>query len=109
MTIRLDRMQRVHTLIRFTLPLTSARTVWMLASKRRGVTLWAWLTLRPTAGPFPHTSQRLAMVINEGNGDNENEEPESYHYPGTIRPDPGTRLASPPPAGGGTRNMRLSS
>ena len=61
--IRLDRMQRVHTLIRLALPLTSARTVWMLASKRRGVTLWAWLTLRPTAGPFPHTSQRLAMVI----------------------------------------------
>jgi hypothetical protein len=34
-------MQRVHTLIRLTPPFTTARTDWMFAWKRRGVTLWA--------------------------------------------------------------------
>ena len=58
-----ERIQRVQTLMRFTLPLTSARTDWMFASNRRRVTLWAWLTFRPTAGPFPQISQRLAIVI----------------------------------------------
>ena len=58
-----ERMQRVQTLMRFTLPLTRARTDWMFASNRRRVTLWAWLTFRPTAGPFPQISQRLAIVI----------------------------------------------
>jgi hypothetical protein len=39
--IRFDRMQRVQTRMRLILPPTTARTVWMLAWNRRGVTLWA--------------------------------------------------------------------
>ena len=31
--------------------------------KRLGVTLCAWLMLRPTTGPFPQISQRFAMVV----------------------------------------------
>ena len=57
----LERIQRVQTLMRLTPPLTRARTDWMFAWNRRRVTLWAWLTLRPTAGPFPQISQRLAI------------------------------------------------
>ncbi|MDP9728438.1 hypothetical protein [Alicyclobacillus tolerans] len=26
------------------------------------VRIWEWLTLWPTCGPLPHTSQRLAMM-----------------------------------------------
>ena len=54
----------MQTRRRFTPPFTTAFTRWMLALNRRRVTLCAWLTFRPNAGPFPHMSQRLAMVTN---------------------------------------------
>jgi len=57
----LDRMQRVQTRIRLVAPFTTARTLWMFGSNRRGRTLCAWDTRRPTAGPFPQTSHRMAM------------------------------------------------
>src|SRR5262245_23093125 len=42
-------------------PLTRALTVCRFGLNRRGPTLWACETVRPTAGLFPQTSQRLAM------------------------------------------------
>ena len=54
----------MQTRRRFTPPFTTAFTRWMLALNRRRVTLCAWLTFRPNAGPFPQMSQRLAMVTN---------------------------------------------
>jgi hypothetical protein len=59
---RRDRRQRVHTRIRFAEPFTSTRTVCRFGSNRRGVTLCAWLMLRPTRGPLPQTSHRFAMI-----------------------------------------------
>src|SRR5512136_2492167 len=56
-----ERRHLVQTRTRLTPPLTTARTVWRFGSNRRGVTLWAWLMLRPTTGPLPQISQRLAM------------------------------------------------
>ena len=50
--------QRVQTRMRLTRPSTWARIETRLASQRRRVTLWAWLILCPTDGPFPQTSQR---------------------------------------------------
>jgi hypothetical protein len=61
LVILLDRMQRVQTRILFVAPFTTARTLWMFGSNRRGRTLWAWDTRRPTAGPLPQTSHRMAM------------------------------------------------
>jgi hypothetical protein len=61
LVIFLDRMQRVQTRIRLVAPFTTVRTRWMFGSNRRGRTLWAWDTFRPTAGPFPQTSHRMAM------------------------------------------------
>src|SRR5687768_5228489 len=58
-----ERRQRVHTRSRWMPPFTKARTRWRFGSKRRGVTLCAWLMFRPTAGPFPQISQRFAMVF----------------------------------------------
>jgi len=43
-TTLLDRKQRVQTRIRRTPPLIMARTSWRLGSKRRALTLCAWLT-----------------------------------------------------------------
>src|SRR5690606_20151726 len=54
-------MQRVQTRSRRIPPLTIARTRWMFGSNRRGRTLWAWLTRRPTTGLLPQTSQCLAI------------------------------------------------
>jgi hypothetical protein len=55
-------MQRVHALMRLTPPFTSARTVWMFGSNRRGRTLWACETRRPTTGPLPQISHRIAIA-----------------------------------------------
>src|SRR5687768_15228 len=41
----------------------SARTVCRFGSNRRGPTLWACETVRPTTGPLPQTSHRLAMMF----------------------------------------------
>ena len=57
-----ERRQRVQTRRRWIPPFTSARTRWRFGSNRRGVTLCAWLMLRPTTGPFPQSSQRFAMI-----------------------------------------------
>src|SRR5688572_19351804 len=56
-----ERRQRVQTRRRWTPPLTIARTRCRFGSNRRGVTLCAWLMLRPTTGPLLQTSQRFAM------------------------------------------------
>ena len=50
--------QRVHTRRRLTVPPTMARKEARLGSHRRFVTLWAWLILWPTDGPFPQISHR---------------------------------------------------
>src|SRR5262249_35220687 len=42
-------------------PLTIARTTWRFGSKRRGLTLLAWLCCRPTTGLLPQTSHCLAI------------------------------------------------
>lgn len=55
--------QRVHTRIRLTPPFMFTRTVCRLGSQRRFVRTWEWLTAFPTCGPFPHTSQRLDMLL----------------------------------------------
>ena len=51
-----DEIQRVHTRTRRRVPLSSTIfTVWRFGSHLRRVLLFAWLTLFPVAGPFPHT------------------------------------------------------
>src|SRR5829696_9584832 len=55
-------MQRVQTLTRLVAPSTTARTVCRFGSKRRGRTLWAWDTLRPTTGPLPQISHLIAIT-----------------------------------------------
>ena len=52
-------MQFVQTIIFFILPFDTARTRCKFGLNRRLVTLWAWLTLFPTIGFFPHISQTL--------------------------------------------------
>ena len=59
---RLDRKQRVQTLAVRCTPLSSMRTDWRFGNHRRFVLFMAWLTLLPALGPFPHTSQRLAIA-----------------------------------------------
>ena len=56
------RRQRVQTRMRRTVPLMIAFTGWRFGSNRRGPTLWAWETVRPTIGPLSQISQRLAMI-----------------------------------------------
>jgi len=56
----------VQTRIRFTPPLIIARTFWRFGSKRRALTLCAWLTCRPTTGLFPQISQLLAICCLAG-------------------------------------------
>jgi hypothetical protein len=51
------RIHRVHTRIRWTPPLITARTFWRLGFHRRLVLLLAWLTLVPNDGFFPHMWQ----------------------------------------------------
>ena len=55
------RMQEVQTRMRFGLPATMARTLWMLGFQRRLVRRWEWLMLIPNDGRLPHTSQTAAM------------------------------------------------
>jgi hypothetical protein len=58
-----DRRQRVQTFIRFTEPLPSTTwSFWRLGYQTRFVLLLAWLTLLPTTGPLPQTSQTLAIT-----------------------------------------------
>ena len=52
----------MQTRMRFVPPLTGTCTVCRFGSNRRGDTLCAWLTLRPTTGPLPQISQRFAMA-----------------------------------------------
>src|SRR5258707_15390519 len=57
-----ERRQRVQTRRRRIPPFTIARTRCRFGSNRRGVTLCAWLMLRPTTGPLSQISQRFAMM-----------------------------------------------
>ncbi len=57
-----ERMHLVHTLKLLTLPLCFARTFWRLGIHLLRVLLWAWLTLLPVVGPFPHMSHLAAMA-----------------------------------------------
>ncbi len=63
LTTRPVLIQVVQTTIFWGRPSRSARTFCKLGLKRRFVTLWAWLTLQPTIGFFPHISQTLAICI----------------------------------------------
>ena len=57
-------MHRVHTRTRRRSPFSSTiLTVWRFGNHRRFVLLWAWLTLLPVAGPFPHTLHTRAISI----------------------------------------------
>lgn len=57
-------MQRVQSTARREPPERSrTRTRWRFGSNRRGVTLWAWETLRPKTVFFPQDSQTLAMAL----------------------------------------------
>src|SRR5213075_158246 len=47
--------------MRLVAPLTSALTDCRFGSNRRGPTLWAWEMVRPTTGPLPQISHRLAI------------------------------------------------
>jgi hypothetical protein len=53
-----ERKHRVQIFTRRVPPLITARIDVRFGSHRRLVTLWAWLILLPTTGPFPQTSQR---------------------------------------------------
>jgi hypothetical protein len=59
--------QPVQTRIVFTVPFTLALTVRRLGFQRRDVTLWAWETLRPKTGFFPHISHTLAILSSPKN------------------------------------------
>jgi hypothetical protein len=56
-----DRMHRVQTLIRRTVPATIARTRCRFGIQRRLDTLWAWLIRFPNTGALPQTSHILAI------------------------------------------------
>ena len=51
-----ERRQRVHTLTRFGVPFTIARTLLMLGFQVRLERLCEWLTLIPKDTPFPQIS-----------------------------------------------------
>ena len=51
-------MHLVQTRTRLVRPDTFARICTRFGSQRRFVCRFAWLTVLPTAGPFPQTSQR---------------------------------------------------
>src|SRR6185295_18319536 len=61
LTTLFERMHRVQTRIRLMPPLIIARTTWRFGSKRRGLTLFAWLCCRPTTGALPQTSHFFAI------------------------------------------------
>lgn len=50
------RMQDVQTLRRLTVPLTSARILWMFGFHQRLVRRWEWLTFMPVDGRLPQIS-----------------------------------------------------
>jgi len=54
-------MHEVQACKRRGLPPTTALTRWTLGYQRRFVRLWEWLTLIPTEGCLPQTSQTAAM------------------------------------------------
>src|SRR5688572_4963859 len=54
-------MQRVQTRTRLLAPLTTALTICRFGSKRRGRTLWACDTRRPTTGPLSQISHLIAI------------------------------------------------
>jgi len=59
-----DRMHRVHTFVFLVLPpLVAMRTIFKFGSQRLLVLLWAWETLFPTIGPFPHISHTFAIFF----------------------------------------------
>jgi hypothetical protein len=56
-------MHRVQTRIYFAFPpFVAVRTFCRLGSQRLLVLLWAWLTLFPVWGFFPHISHIFAMM-----------------------------------------------
>jgi hypothetical protein len=55
-------MQLVQTIIFFTRPPDTVRTLCRLGLKRRLVTLWAWLTLLPTIGFLPQISHIFDII-----------------------------------------------
>jgi len=58
-----DRIQRVHTLARWTLPLSlTIRTFLRFGSHRLLFLLWAWDTLLPVTGPLPQISHFFAIA-----------------------------------------------
>src|SRR5438552_9771427 len=59
---RFDLMHCVQTRIRRTTPFTTTRTRCRLGYQRRGVLLFAWLTLCPAMGPLPQISHTRAIV-----------------------------------------------
>src|SRR4051812_4887574 len=55
-------MHDVQTCIRLVVPLTTARTRWMLGFQRRFERTCEWLMLTPNDGFLPHTSHTAAMT-----------------------------------------------
>ena len=53
----------MQTRMRLLPPLMIALTDCRFGSKRRALTLFAWLCCRPTTGPFPQSSHRFAIYI----------------------------------------------
>ncbi len=59
-----ERMQRVHTYALFAPPGVAILILWILGIMTRFVLLFAWLTLLPNTGPFPHIAHVAAMYEN---------------------------------------------
>lgn len=55
--------QATHTFRRFGVPLTIARTRWMLGFHRRLLRIWECEMEWPNEGPLPQTSQLLATLV----------------------------------------------
>jgi len=60
---RPSRMQAVQTFTCFLAPFTTARTRLRLGFHRRRRVLFAWLITLPKAGPLPHNSHFIAIVV----------------------------------------------
>ena len=67
-------MHEVHTLSRFGVPLTMARTRWMFGFQRRRVRRCECEMLLPKPGPLPQTSQ-LAATVDTPQTDSERSKP----------------------------------
>src|ERR1700682_1603205 len=57
------RMQAVQTRTCFLTPATTARTRFKFGFQRRRRVLLAWLITLPNAGPLPHISHFIAIVV----------------------------------------------